>query len=176
MRAARTRLRRPGRGARRRPRLQVAVCGGGSCPPAVGRTAASLGAALAAAGAVVVCGGLGGETAAVERGARRRGGLVVGVLPGYDRRAANPYLSAVAPTGLRHARNVVVAAAGDVLVALPGGPGTLSEIAIALKLGRPVVGLGAWKAIAGVHHATSIAGAMRLVRALARGPLRSRSP
>jgi uncharacterized protein (TIGR00725 family) len=164
-RHAKLRRQRPAGG---RPRLQVAVSGGATCPPGVARVATALGAALAAAGAVVVCGGLGGVMEAVARGARRRGGLVVGVLPGYDRRAGNRHLSAVLPTGLRHGRNVLVAAAGDVLVALPGAAGTLSEVAVARKLGRPVIGLGAWEAVAGVRPAGSVADAMRLVRLLAR--------
>jgi uncharacterized protein (TIGR00725 family) len=133
----------------------------------VAQTAADLGGALADAGAVIVCGGLGGVMEAVARGARRRGGVVIGVLPGYDSRSGNRYLSVAVPTGLGHGRNVVVAAAGDVLVALPGGPGTLSEIALALALGRPVIGLGAWGDIGGVHAVATVAAAIESVKALA---------
>jgi uncharacterized protein (TIGR00725 family) len=122
--------------------LQVAVAGGGTCGPRAARQAEALGRALAAAGAVVVCGGLGGAMEAVSRGARDAGGLVVGLLPGYAHADGNAFLGVALPTGLGHARNVLVAAAGDVLVALPGAHGTLSEIALARVLGRPVVLLG----------------------------------
>jgi uncharacterized protein (TIGR00725 family) len=133
----------------------------------VAKTAVDLGAALADAGAVIVCGGLGGVMEAVARGARSHGGVVIGVLPGYDSRSGNRYLSAAVPTGLGHGRNVVVAAAGDVLVALPGGPGTLSEIALALTLGRPVIGLGAWNDIGGVEAVATVAAVVESVKALA---------
>jgi uncharacterized protein (TIGR00725 family) len=146
--------------------LQVAVAGGGTCSASVRRTAADLGAALADAGATIICGGLGGVMRAVARGAAGRGGVVVGVLPGYDRLAANPYVSVALPTGLHHGRNVIVAASGDALVALPGGPGTLSEVALARTLGIPVVGLGAWGEVAGVHVVGRVAEAVTAVRRL----------
>src|SRR5207237_8657507 len=114
------------------------------------RTAAmarALGRELAAAGAIVVCGGLGGVMAAVARGAAERNGTIVGLLPGYDRALGNPWLDITIPTGLGHARNVLVASTGDALIALPGEQGTLSEIALARVLGRPVIVLGAWKEI-----------------------------
>lgn len=104
---------------------------------------------------------------AVARGAAGRGGVVVGVLPGYDRRAANRYLSVALPTGLQHGRNVIVAGSGDALVALPGGSGTLSEIALARTLGIPVIGLGAWGEMDGVQAAQRVADVVRAVRRLA---------
>lgn len=131
--------------------------------------AAQLGAALADAGAVVICGGLGGVMRSVARGAAGRGGLVIGVLPGYDRHAANPHVTVAVPTGLHHGRNVIVAASGDVLVALPGGPGTLSEVALAQTLGIPVIGLGAWGHIKGVRTAASVGDAVADVERLCRG-------
>jgi hypothetical protein len=130
----------------------------------VARRAERLGRALADLGVTVVCGGLGGVMEAVARGVRREGGLVVGVLPGYDRREGNPYLDVAIPTGLGHARNVIVAVAGDVLVALPGGTGTLSEIAVALRLARPVIGLGAWGEIAGVTQVAGVRDAVARIR------------
>ena len=157
--AARSRLSR--RGA-----PQVAVAGGSRCPPSVARVAQQLGATLADLGAIVVCGGLGGVMQAVARGVRERGGLVIGILPDYDRRSGNRHLSAAIPTGLGHGRNLLVAAAGDVLVALPGASGTLSEIAFALRLGRPVIGLGAWGGIPGVREVTDVPGAVAAVRAV----------
>jgi len=133
--------------------------------------ARALGRELAAAGAIVVCGGLGGVMAAVARGAAERDGTVVGVLPGYDRALGNPWLDVALPTGLGHARNVLVAAAGDALIALPGESGTLSEIALARVLGRPVVVLGAWKELRGVAHArTPKEAAARAVSLATAGP------
>jgi len=122
--------------------LQIAVAGGGTCSQRTVRLAETLGREIAAAGATLVCGGLGGVMEAAARGAAAAGGRVVGILPGTDHDDANPYCDVVLPTGLGHARNVLVAAAGDALIALPGAEGTNSEIALARVLGRPVVVLG----------------------------------
>jgi uncharacterized protein (TIGR00725 family) len=107
--------------------------------------AESVGRELARAGAVLVCGGLGGAMEAASRGAHEARGVAVGILPGTDRSAANPYLDVAIPTGLGEARNALVVRAADALVAVGGGYGTLSEIALALKAGKPVVGLGTWE-------------------------------
>jgi uncharacterized protein (TIGR00725 family) len=123
----------------------VAVCGAGEAAPALARDAQQVGRGLAEAGAVVVCGGLGGVMEAACRGAREAGGVTVGLLPGGDRRQGNRWLSVALPTGLGELRNGLIVRACDALVAIGGGPGTLSEIALALKLGRPVVGLGTWE-------------------------------
>src|SRR5439155_194172 len=123
---------------------------------------------LAAAGAVLVCGGLGGVMEAAARGAAEGGGTVIGILPGYDHRDANRHLTVALPTGLGYARNVLVAAAGDALIALPGGHGTLSEVALAQVLGRPVVALGRRRERAGVVAARTPAEAVRRALALAR--------
>ncbi|MCW5892569.1 MAG: TIGR00725 family protein [bacterium] len=147
--------------------LQIAVAGGGTCGPRAARQAETLGRALAEGGAVVICGGLGGAMAAVSRGARAAGGLVVGLLPGYAHADGNPWLGVALPTGIGHARNVLVAAAGDVLVALPGAHGTLSEIALARVLGRPVVVLGGRVPVAGVVRARSPEDAARRALRLA---------
>ena len=111
--------------------------------------AETLGRLLAEAGAVVVCGGGAGVMAAVCRGARAAGGTTVGLLPGPDRQA-NPHLSVSLPTGLGEGRNVLLVRASDALVAVGGGFGTLSEVALALRTGVPVVGLATWSlALAG---------------------------
>jgi uncharacterized protein (TIGR00725 family) len=106
--------------------------------------------------------------AAAAAGARRAGGLTVGLLPGYDRTTANPFIDVVLPTGLGHARNVLVVAAADAVIALPGEHGTASEIALALTLGRPVVALGAWQHIPGVEVATTARAAVELALSRAR--------
>ena len=104
-----------------------------------------VGRLLAAAGATVVCGGLGGVMEAAARGASEGGGTTVGILPGSDRAAANPYLTVAIPTGLREARNTIVVRSADAVIAVGGEYGTLSEIGFALKLGIPVIGLGTWE-------------------------------
>lgn len=113
--------------------------------PTVESAAEEVGRGLAEAGAVVVCGGLGGVMAAACRGAVAAGGTTVGILPGADRGEANPWVTVPLPTGLGEARNALVVRAADVLVALGGGWGTLSEIALALRTGRAVVGLDTWR-------------------------------
>jgi uncharacterized protein (TIGR00725 family) len=124
--------------------------------------AEAVGRELAARGAVVVCGGLGGVMEAACRGAKQAGGQTVGILPGTDRGAANPFVDVAIPTGLGEARNALVVRAADALVAVGGGYGTLSEIALALKAGKRVVGLGSWD-IDGVVGAADPAAAVAAV-------------
>ena len=129
--------------------VYVAVVGPGDAPSALVTMAEEVGRALARAGAVVVTGGLGGVMAGACRGAKAEGGTTLGILPGSDRRDGNQWLDVAVATGLGEARNAVVVRASDSVIAVGTGYGTLSEIAFALKLGRPVVGLGSW-AIEGV--------------------------
>ena len=103
------------------------------------------GAAVAEARAVLVCGGLGGVMEAACRGARSRAGVTVGILPGTDRADANGWVELALPTGLGEARNALVVRAADALVAIGGGWGTLSEIALALRTGVPVIGVHTWE-------------------------------
>lgn len=124
--------------------VHVAVVGAGA-PSGTEAAAEAVGRLLAEAGAVVVCGGLGGVMEAACRGARGAGGLTVGILPGTDRTAANPYVTLAVPTGLGEARNTIVVRTADAVIAVGGGHGTLSEIAFAAKIGRPVVGLATWQ-------------------------------
>jgi uncharacterized protein (TIGR00725 family) len=126
------------------------VVGPGDASGEVDAAAEAVGRGLADHGAVVVCGGLGGAMEAACRGAKRGGGLTVGLLPGADRDAANRYVDVAVATGLGEGRNVLVVRAVDVLVAVGGGHGTLSEIALALKAGKRVVGISTW-AIEGVE-------------------------
>ncbi len=104
-----------------------------------------VGRELAVSGATVLCGGLGGAMDALASGVRSAGGTCVGLLPGTDRDGASPALSLALPTGLGQGRNAVLSAAGDALIAVGRGYGTLSEIALALRLGRPVVVLSSWQ-------------------------------
>ena len=103
-----------------------------------------LGELLARRDCVVVCGGMEGVMAAVARGARRAGGTCIGILPTLDRRAAAPDLTYALCTGLGHARNLAVVASGDVVIAVGGAWGTLSEIGLARSVGRQVIALRSW--------------------------------
>jgi len=143
----------------------VAVVGPGEASPAELHTAEEVGAGLAAAGAVVVTGGLGGVMEAACRGARSRRGRTLGILPGDDRDAANGWVEIAVATGLGELRNGLVVRAADAVVAIGGGHGTLSEVALALKLGRPVVGLGTWE-VHGVDHVSTPEDALALIAGL----------
>lgn len=162
------------RRSRRSGAVQIAVAGGGVCDAGTARLARAVGREIALAGAILVCGGLRGVMAAASRGARGAGGLVVGLLPTYDRGSGNRNLSIEIPTGLGHARNVLVAASGDALIALPGEDGTRSEIALARVLSRPVVLLGRPHGEADGERASTPAAAVRLAIALARRARRRR--
>lgn len=144
-----------------RRRVQIAVVGSSQGQGASLTLAEEVGRELAAAGAVLVCGGLGGVMEAAARGAGEAGGLVVGITPGYVRSEANPWIEVAIPSGLGHARNVLVVAAGQAVIALPGGFGTLSEIYLALKLGRPVVLLTRWAEVDGARYAENAVSAVR---------------
>jgi uncharacterized protein (TIGR00725 family) len=143
----------------------VAVVGAGDASPQALQAAEEIGAGLAAAGAVVVTGGLGGVMEAACRGARSRRGRTLGILPGDDRDTANGWVEIAVATGLGELRNGLVVRAADAVVAVGGGHGTLSEIALALKLGRPVVGVGTWE-VHGVDHVSTPAEAIDLISAL----------
>ena len=139
----------------------VAVIGPGDATTSQQAVASEVGRLLAEAGATVVTGGLGGVMQAAARGAWEAGGLTVGLLPGEDRSAANPYLAVALPTGLGEARDALVVRAADTVIAVGRGLGTLAEIALALKTGTPVVGLDTWD-IEGVQRAGLPDDAVRL--------------
>ena len=124
-----------------KPKIYLAVVGGGEAEKFILETAYEVGREIARRGAVLICGGLGGVMQAAARGAQQAGGITIGVLPGPDRQAANPFLTFSLATNLGHARNIIIAHSADGLIAVDGSYGTISEAAIALKLGKPVVGL-----------------------------------
>ena len=144
----------------------MAVVGPGDARPEQERQAEEVGRLLGQAGATVVCGGLGGVMEAACRGAKDGGGTTLGILPGSDRRSANRFVDVAVATGLGEARNALVVRAADGLVAVGGGHGTLSEIALALKAGKPVMGLDSWE-IDGVRVAGDPAEAVDAVLAAA---------
>jgi len=124
-----------------RRRAIVAVVGGSECTPAEAALAEELGRRLAQGGAVVVCGGLTGVMEAVAQGVQAAGGLTIGILPGNDARDANRYIDVPLATGMGEMRNALIVRVAGAIVAIGGGSGTLSEIALALRIGTPVVGL-----------------------------------
>ncbi|HEY0632261.1 MAG TPA: TIGR00725 family protein [Thermoleophilaceae bacterium] len=125
-------------------RAYVAVVGAGHATADEEHLAEAVGRGLGEAGAVVVCGGLGGVMEAACRGAKSAGATTLGILPGADRAEANPYVDIAVATGLGELRNGLVVRAADGLVAVGGEFGTLSELALALKAGKPVFALGGW--------------------------------
>jgi hypothetical protein len=135
--------------------LMIGVIGAGAASPAGYETARRIGRLIAKRKAVLVCGGLGGVMEASCRGALESGGQTLGLLPGAAAEQANPYVTLVVPTNLGHARNVLIAHTARALIAVEGEYGTLSEMAIALKLGRPVAALQGWPDISGVFYASS---------------------
>ena len=142
------------------PRRYVAVCGASEATESQLAAAKEVGSLLARAGAVVINGGLGGVAAAASEGAARAGGTVVGLLPDAHRAGANKDLTIALPTGMGQARNVLIVTAAQSVIAIGGGWGTLSEIAIAKRLGRPVVTLDSWP-ITGLESVATPAEAVR---------------
>lgn len=124
----------------------VGVVGAAECSQEVSELARAVGRGLARQGITVICGGRGGVMEAAARGVAEENGTTIGILPGKDRAGANPYLTYSIPTALGDARNAIIASACDALIAIGGGYGTLSEIALARKMGKPVVGLKTWEA------------------------------
>ena len=143
----------------------VSVIGGHSCNKEVEQLAQNLGEKLAKVVDILVCGGLSGTMKAVCSGFKVAGGLTIGVLPGYDKNDANAFVDISIPTGMGLARNVLVVKSADVVVALPGEMGTLSEIAYCLQFGIPVISLNSWD-IKGVIKVKTVDEAVDKVREL----------
>jgi uncharacterized protein (TIGR00725 family) len=122
----------------------VSVVGSGTASGELYEKAREVGRLVAERGGIVICGGLSGIMEAAARGAREAGGTAIGILPDEDRDRANEHLSFSIATGTGHARNLAVVCSGDVVVAVGGEYGTLSEMGLALKVGRPVVALASW--------------------------------
>jgi hypothetical protein len=141
--------------------------------------AEEVGQLLARGGALVITGGLGGVMRAASRGALMSGGETIGILPGADASEANEFVRTPIATGLGVARNLVVVTSSDVVIAVGGRHGTLSEIGLALRMGRHVVGLSSWRLESDhrmggprVHRASSPRDAVAIaLRLAADGPL-----
>lgn len=127
-----------------RQKLLIGVIGGHSCSRKTTLLAQELGREIAKLGAILICGGLGGVMEAVAKGTKEMGGLTVGILPGEDKNTANSYIDIPIATGLGYTRNTLVTTAADIIIALEGEYGTLSEIGFALNAGKTVLGIGTW--------------------------------
>ena len=119
----------------------ISVIGGSTCTADEAVWAEMVGRLLTEHGAIVVCGGLGGVMEAVAKGAKGSGGITVGILPGADPAAANAYIDIPLATGMGEMRNALIVQVAHALIAIGGGPGTLSELALAQRIGKPIVGL-----------------------------------
>ncbi len=131
---------------------RVGIIGAGLCDPEIYTLAEEVGRMVAKRDAILYCGGLGGVMEAAAKGAMEAGGLTVGILPGSKADDANPYIKIPVVTGMSHARNVILVRSCQVLIAISGSHGTLSEIALALKMWKPVVGLKTWEHLPDVHY------------------------
>jgi uncharacterized protein (TIGR00725 family) len=152
----------------RRARV-ISVIGAGNAPAAVRRLAFQAGREIARRGAVLACGGRGGVMEAAAAGARAAGGHTIGILPGYDRAAANRHIEFAIATGMGEARNAIVVGSADAVIAFAGEGGTLAEIGFAIKMKKPVVAVASWPEIAGLERAdTAEAAVARALRMAAR--------
>jgi len=143
----------------------VSVIGGHACMQEVEELAQNLGENLAKVVDILVSGGLSGTMKAVCQGFKANGGLTIGFIPSYNKADANAFVDIVIPTGLGLARNVLVVKSADVVVALPGEAGTLSEVAYCLQFGIPVISLRSWD-IPGVIRVNTVEEAIGKVREL----------
>jgi uncharacterized protein (TIGR00725 family) len=144
-------------------KIIVGVIGGHSCTEEVEQLSQNLGKKLAKVVDFIVCGGLSGIMKAVCQGFKTGNGVTIGIIPSYYKKDANPYIDIIIPTGLGLARNVLVVKAADVVVALPGEAGTLSEVAYCLQFGIPVISLQSWD-IPGVIKVKTVEEAVEKVR------------
>jgi len=149
--------------------VRITVVGAGRCDGKTASIAERVGREVARRGGVLICGGLGGVMEAAARGAREAGGTTVGILPGPDADAANPHILIPIATDLGHARNAINVRAADAVVAVEGGYGTLSEVALALAMGVPVVSLAPTTAVPDAVSAATPEEAVALAFALVGG-------
>jgi uncharacterized protein (TIGR00725 family) len=135
--------------------LMLTVIGAGDAPEEVCAMAREVGREIATRGAVLINGGLGGVMRAAAEGARSAGGHTIGIIPSYERASANQFIEFVVATGMGEARNVIIVASSDAVIAMAGEGGTLAEIGLAKKFGRPVIALNSWREIEGLEHVTT---------------------
>lgn len=147
--------------------LVLTVIGAGDAPEEVCAMAREVGREIASRGAVLINGGRGGVMRAAAEGARLAGGHTIGILPSYDRDSANEFIEFVVATGMGEARNAIIVASSDAIIAMPGEGGTLAEIGFAKKFGKPIIALNSWPEIEGLHRADAPRQAVQLAVKLA---------
>lgn len=153
---------------RRKQKKIIGVIGQGrDCSPELLQEAEEVGYLIARQDAVLICGGLGGVMEAACRGAKQGQGLTIGVLPSFARADANPFVDIPIVTGMGEARNLIIVRTAEALIAVGGKYGTLSEIAFALALGKPVVGLHTWDQLGGVVYVDTPTQAIQVAMKLA---------
>lgn len=152
-------------------KVYVGVIGGSyNLSQDVESSAIEMGRLIAKEGWIIICGGRGGVMEAVAKGASQEGGVVIGILPGPSREEGNPYLTYAIPTALGHFRNFIIAQASDILIAFEGEYGTLSEVAIGLRLEKPIISLAGWELkgrnfkAKGIYEASSPEEAIKLIK------------
>ncbi len=123
----------------------IGLIGGGVCTPDIEEAAEKVGRGIAERDGILICGGLGGVMEAGCKGAKEAGGMTIGILPGTNQKDANKYVDISIPTGMGHARNIIIVNTSDSVIAVNGKFGTLSEIAFCLQFGVPVIGLFSWE-------------------------------
>ncbi|WP_038055605.1 TIGR00725 family protein [Thermodesulfobacterium hydrogeniphilum] len=134
---------------------KIGIIGAGITNEEIYNLAYKIGKLLAEKGAIIYTGGLGGVMEAASKGAFEAGGITIGILPGHKYEDANPYVKIPILTDMGHARNVILVRSVEIIVAIAGGYGTLSEIALALKMWKPVIGIKTWENIPGVYYVSS---------------------
>ncbi len=153
--------------------IVIAVIGAGVAPIRVRKLAYEVGREIARSGAILINGGRGGVMEASAEGARSMDGRTIGILPGYDRSRANRHVEVSIATGMGEARNAIIVASADAVIALEGEGGTLSEIGLAQKMGKPIVAVKSWSEIRGLRRADSPASAVAMALDMARRRKRS---
>jgi len=144
----------------------IAVIGAGECDSRILSLAETAGSALAQRNFTIICGGLGGVMEGVCRGAKSSGGLTIGILPGTDPAEANPYVDIPIATGMGIGRNIIIIRSAEAVLAINGSFGTLSEIAYAMQLGKPVVGIETWEVSENIIHAANTTDAVNEISKL----------
>lgn len=140
--------------------MKIGVIGASRRSKKIAKIAYEVGKEIAKRKAILICGGLGGVMEEAARGAKENKGLTVGILPGFSSSDANPYIDIPLVTGMDHGRNIIVVRSCDAIIAIDGREGTLSEIAFALKLMIPLIGIETWE-IEGVIKAKDAKDAVR---------------
>ena len=146
--------------------LKIGVIGGSVCREESAEIAYQVGKKIAEMGAVLVCGGLTGIMEYSAKGAKASGGITIGILPGSNDKAANKYIDIPIITAMDNARNVIIVRTADIIIAIDGSLGTLSEIALGLKIGKPIIGINTWDVDERIYRAEDADAAFQTVNTI----------